>query len=306
MASAEPPVVQAAGLTKTYGATRALDGVDVSVPAEGGVTCVLGPNGAGKTTLISCALGLAKPTGGDLSVFGKKPGAMAARRRLGVMLQDAELPDLLTPREHIGVFATYYRNPLPVEEAIALAGLEGFADKRVGKLSGGQKRRTQFACALVGRPDAVFLDEPTTGLDVDARRALWAAVRGLVDRGVAVVLTTHYLEEAQSLADRIVVMNEGRIVADAPTPDVVGLVGGSLIQCVTRVNAAAASALPGVRSAEASGRYVRLLTGDAVATLQALFAADPDVADLSVRPPSLEEAFEALTGDRPAGEGDPA
>ncbi|MEM9234096.1 MAG: ABC transporter ATP-binding protein, partial [Pseudomonadota bacterium] len=193
-------VISAEGVVRSYGTKRALDGVDLSFAAGGGITAILGPNGAGKTTFVHCALGLVKPSRGRLSILGGRPGSLANRRRIGAMLQDANLPDLLTPREHITLFASYYENPIDREELIALCDLGGFADKLYKKLSGGQKRRVQFALSLVGQPDLIFLDEPTTGLDIDARRILWSTIRQLTDTGTSVILTTHYLEEADALA----------------------------------------------------------------------------------------------------------
>jgi ABC-2 type transport system ATP-binding protein len=290
----ETPVIEARGLTRTFGRSRALDRLDLTVRGPG-VLALLGPNGAGKTTFVNAALGLVRPGAGTLSVLGGAPGVRAARLRTGVMMQDAELPDLLTAREQIALFASYYPNPAGVEETLALAGLEAFADKRYAKLSGGQKRRVQFALALVGRPDLVFLDEPTTGLDTEARRGLWAIVRQAAAGGARVVLTTHYLEEADALADEVAVMKDGRIIAEGGAAQLREQVGGALIRCRTTLDQTRLSTLPGVRRARISGRYAELVAADAVVTLKALLAADPDLSDLTVRQPTLEEAFDALT-----------
>ncbi|XBQ17048.1 MAG: ABC transporter ATP-binding protein [Oceanicaulis sp.] len=289
------PVISARGLSRAFGRTRALDGFDLEV-AGPGVLALLGPNGAGKTTFVNAALGLVRPASGALEILGGAPGDPRVRARTGVMMQDAELPDLLTAREQIALFASYYPNPRGVDETIALAGIEPFATKRYGKLSGGQKRRVQFALALVGRPDLIFLDEPTTGLDTEARRGLWAIVRAAAEDGARVVLTTHYLEEADALADDVAVMSRGRVIARGSASDLREQVGGALIRCRTRLDEPALAALPAVRRARASGRYAELASADAVRTLKALFAEDPEVADLSVRQPTLEEAFDTLTG----------
>ncbi|MGF1463356.1 MAG: ATP-binding cassette domain-containing protein [Maricaulaceae bacterium] len=299
--TAAPPLA-VRGVRKRYGPVDALAGVDLALE-PGRVTAVLGANGAGKTTLIRCALGLTRPSFGELTLFGGAPGSSGVKWRLGVMLQDADLPDLLTPREHLTLFASYYPDPEPVDAVIARLGLQDFADRRYGKLSGGQKRRTQFALALIGRPELVFLDEPTTGLDADARRGLWAAVRDLAQSGKTVVLTTHYLEEADSLADRIVVLDQGRVVADGPTDAIRTQLGGSVIRCVTRVAPDAVAALAGVTGVFEAGRFLEIRSANPAETLAALLAQDPMLTDLTVAKPSLEDAFRLLTqhpeGDTP-------
>ena len=296
MAGLSPPMIEADGLVRRYGRTTALDGLSLTV-SGGGVLALLGPNGAGKTSFVSACLGLTRPSAGRLRVLGERPGSRAARRQIGAMLQEAELADLLTAREQIGLFASYYPDPRRVGDVIALCGLDGFADARYGRLSGGQKRRVQFALALVGRPRLIFLDEPTTGLDAEARRGLWAIVRQAAAEGAQIVLTTHYLEEADALADRVAVMHHGRLIADAAASALRARVGGSLIRCVTMVEDKALAALPAVRSVRRSGRYAEIASADAVATLQALFALDPSVSELAVRQPGPEDAFDILTRD---------
>ena len=295
--STTPPFVAANALSKSFGRTQVLSEFDLRVDGPG-VVALLGPNGAGKTTFINAALGLIRPSGGTLSIMGARPGSAQARARTGVMMQDAELPDLLTAREQITLFASYYPRPRGVEETISMAGLTNFCDARYAKLSGGQKRRVQFALALVGRPDLIFLDEPTTGLDAEARRGLWAIVRQAAAEGARVVLTTHYLEEADALADDVVVMKAGHVIARGAPADLRDQVGGALIRCRTSLDEAALAALPSVRRATQSGRYAEIAAADAVAALKALFDADPDIADLIVRQPTLEDAFEALTAER--------
>jgi ABC-2 type transport system ATP-binding protein len=289
-------IIEAEGLVRRYGRKVALDGVDLAFRRGEGVTAILGANGAGKTTFVHCALGLVRPSRGRLTVFGGRPGTLANRRRIGAMLQDTDLPGGLTAREHIELFAAYYPDPVPTAELLELCEITPFAGRRYAKLSGGQKRRVQFALAIVGRPELIFLDEPTTGLDIDARRILWTTIRRLTEGGTAVVLTTHYLEEADALADRIVVFGDGHVLADAPTAEIRNRVGGALIRCVTRLDPPALARLPQVVRAEMSGRYVEILTADAPTTLRALLAADDEVADLTVTKPALEDAFRALTG----------
>lgn len=300
--STAAPAVRASKLARTYGDKDALAGIDLEL-SRPGVTAILGPNGAGKTTFVHCALGLTNASSGDIQVFGKAPGSMENRRRTGVMLQDADLPDLLTAREHVTLFASYYPAPLPTDEILALCDITGFADKRYKKLSGGQKRRVQFALSIVGQPDLIFLDEPTTGLDIDARRILWDIVRSLADSGKVIVLTTHYLDEADALADRIIVLNAGNVIADGPTSTIREAVGGALIRCATSVPDSQLQQLPGVTQVRRAGRFADLLSQDATRTLKALLDIDTNVSELTVRKPNLEEAFLELTatptGDSP-------
>lgn len=286
-------VIEATGLTKTYGRTTALDGLDITIDGAG-VMALLGPNGAGKTSFVNAALGLIAPSKGTLRVFANRPGARAVRQRIGVMMQDADLPDRLTPRELIGLFASYYPTPQPVDTIIKRCDLNTFATARYGRLSGGQKRRVQFALALIGNPDLIFLDEPTTGLDAEARRGLWTLVREAADGGARVILTTHYLEEADALADRVAIINGGRIIADDSAAKMRARVGGSVIRCATQLELTQLERLPEVRQARRSGRFAELIATGAVAPLKALFEMDETVSDLTVRTPSLEEAFDAL------------
>ncbi len=285
--------ISATGLTKTFGKTIALNSVNLVVP-KGDITAILGENGAGKTTLIHVCLGLTKPTSGQISMFGHSPGAHPARLRTGVMLQDADLPDLLTPREHITLFASYYQDPLNLPDVIDMCKLAKFADKKYKTLSGGQKRRVQFALAIIGNPDLVFLDEPTTGLDTQTRRMLWGVVRELAKDGRTVILTTHYLEEADALADRIVVMHGGNIIADAPTPQIRAVAGGAVITCTTVLTVAALKSLPDVKSVRKTGRFVQINTQNQTTTMKSLLAADPQVSELVIKKPSLEEAFDRI------------
>src|SRR5580698_398626 len=206
-------VARLSGAIKRYGTLTALDGVDL-VLHRGELLAVLGPNGAGKSTSISLLLGLIRPDGGRAELFGLDPQQIDARRRIGVMLQSAMLPLTLRVGELLKLVASYYPNPRSLEESAALAGIGDLLKRPYGKLSGGQQRRVQFALALCGRPELVFLDEPTVGMDIDARQKLWAAMRALVAEGCSVVLTTHYLEEAEALAQRVVVMGKGRVLSE--------------------------------------------------------------------------------------------
>lgn len=288
-----PAPLQTDGLRKSYGAVTALN--DISLRIEPGVTAILGQNGAGKTTLIKCALGLENPNQGTVSIFGSSPRNRAAREHIGVMLQDTELPDLLTGRELLTLFASYYTTPMTSEAVIALAQIGSFVDTRYRKLSGGQKRRVQFALAIVGNPDLVFLDEPTTGLDTDARKVLWDVVRDFVKAGRSIVLTTHYLEEADALADRILVLANGAIIADGSADDIRKTATGALIRCQTQLDLSEIEALPACTGAGLAGRFTEIRTRDTLLTLRALLAKDGHLVDLTISKPRLEDIFEALT-----------
>lgn len=207
------------GVTKNYGAQRALDSVNLNV-RTGELLALLGPNGAGKTTAVKLMLGLLKPDAGTVRVFGQDPRTAEHRQRTGVMMQVAQVPETLRVREHIDLFSSYYPHPLPMAEIMGAAGLRGIENRFFGELSGGQKQRVLFALAICGDPDLLILDEPTVGLDVQARRALWEQIRALLARGKSILLTTHYLEEADALANRVVVINNGRVIANGTPAEV--------------------------------------------------------------------------------------
>jgi len=213
------------GVTKNYGLHCALSSIDLQLKS-GEVLALLGPNGAGKTTAVKLLLGLLKPSVGAVNVFGSDPADSKARARMGAMLQSASVPDTLRVKEHIDLFSSYYPRPLPLPQIIARAGLQRLENRFYCDLSGGEQRRLLFALALCGNPDLLFLDEPTTGLDIESRRGMWAQIRALRDAGKTVLLTTHYLEEADQLADRIVVLKHGKIAADG-TPAEIKQLGNS-------------------------------------------------------------------------------
>jgi len=290
------------GVRKRYGETVALAGLDLEV-RPGELLAVLGPNGAGKTTAIALMLGLQRPDAGEVELFGRSPLDLAARRGVGVMMQEVMLPDALKVRELVAMTQAYYPDPLTLAETIALAGIEKIAQRPYIKLSGGQKRQAQFALAICGRPRLLFLDEPTTGLDVTARETMWAALRGIVARGTSIVLTTHYIEEAQALADRVVVMAKGRQVATGTVAEMRALVARKRVDCVTALSAAAIAAWPEVTSAIAGeNRQIAITTPDAEAVVRRLLAADPGLSELEVRRAGLSEAFAELTQEPAAME----
>ena len=233
------------GVSKSYGEVKALRNVDFSVRA-GELVALLGPNGAGKTTAVKLLLGLQIPTTGTVTVFGGNPVHPQVRMRTGAMLQIGKVPETLRVREHISLFSSYYRKPLPLAESLAIAGLESIKDRKFGELSGGQKQRVLFALAICGDPDILFLDEPTVGMDVEARRGLWEQIRNLVGRGKTVLLTTHYLQEADSLADRVVVINQGAIIAEGTPAEIKAKTGGRRIRCISRLDLNTVRRFPGV------------------------------------------------------------
>jgi ABC-2 type transport system ATP-binding protein len=212
-------VARLSAVTKQYGAVQALRGVDLEI-GRGELVALVGPNGAGKTTAVRILLGLAAPTTGEAEVFGCRPASREARLRRGALLQVAKVPETLRVREHVELFSSYYRNPLPLAETIQTAGLKGLENRLFGDLSGGQKQRVLFALAICGAPELLFLDEPTVGLDVEARRALWSRIRAFLGAGGSVLLTTHYLEEAEALANRVAVIVAGRIVAEGTPAEI--------------------------------------------------------------------------------------
>ena len=228
------------GVSKNYEKVRALIGVDFSVRA-GEVVALLGPNGAGKTTALKLLLGLLPPNVGKVRVFGGDPTNPSNRMRTGAMLQVGRVPETLRVREHIDLFSSYYCNPMSLAEVLAVSGLEKLVDRKFGDLSGGQRQRLMFALAICGDPDLLFLDEPTVGLDVTSRRTLWDEIRELVRGGKTVLLTTHYLQEADTLADRIAVINQGEIVAVGTSTEIKAQTSGKRIRCITALSAATCS-----------------------------------------------------------------
>ncbi|WP_436763289.1 ABC transporter ATP-binding protein [Streptosporangium sp. V21-05] len=292
-------------VTKRFGAVRAVDGLSLDIPA-GQTVALLGPNGAGKSTTIGLLLGLLAPGSGTVRVFGDSPENAVRSGRLAAMPQEGGLVPRTTVRELVGFVSGTYRSPLPLDEVMATAGLEGLADRRMERLSGGQAQRVRFALALAGDPDLILLDEPTAALDVRARREFWESMRAFAARGKTILFSTHYLEEADEYADRVVVIDRGRIAADGTSREIKRLVALSTVSVTatgdvtgdaTRVatgDTASLERLPGVVSAEIRGGRAHLRTRDADATVVALAAAGA-VRDLEVVPAALEDAFIALT-----------
>src|ERR1700761_1951895 len=214
-------------VTKRYSnGVIALDRVSLEL-RSGDIIALLGPNGAGKSTAVKLMMGLTAPTSGSVGIFGADPRDPHTRLRTGVMLQVGRAPEMLRVREHINIFRGYYPNPMPYADLVKAAALEGIEDRFFGQLSGGQKQRVLFAIALAGDPDLIFLDEPTVGLDIESRRTMWAEIRALAARGKTVLLTTHYLEEADALAHRIIVINKGKVICEGTPAEVKSMGSGS-------------------------------------------------------------------------------
>jgi ABC-2 type transport system ATP-binding protein len=285
------------GVSKNYGAVQALKNFSLDVRA-GELTAVLGPNGAGKTTAIKLLLGLARPTSGRVSVFGGDPTAIETHLRVGAMLQVGRVPESLRVREHIDLFSSYYVRPLPMKQTLAIAGIENLQDRKFGALSGGQKQRVLFALAVCGNPDLLFLDEPTVGLDVEARHLLWEEIRQLLALGKTVVLTTHYLEEADALADRIVVINKGCMIAEGTPAEIKARTAGKKIRCITRLSAGAVRGLRNVVDVQEDRGAMVIHTSRPEDVLRELLSRDLDISGIEVVGAGLEDAFLALTQEK--------
>jgi ABC-2 type transport system ATP-binding protein len=288
------PIATLDNITKRYGSTTALDNLSLAL-RPGEVVALLGPNGAGKSTAVRLMLGLASPTSGNVRIFGSDPRSNVTRTRVGAMLQVARVVEALKVREHIDLFCSYYPRPLPFAEIVRIAQLEGIEDRMFGKLSGGQKQRVLFALALCGDPDLIFLDEPTVGLDIEARRGLWQQIRILAARGKTVLLTTHYLEEADALAHRIVVINKGRIVSEGTPNEIKRMSGGRQIRCQTTLTTDFILTLPAVTSVIENAGITTVTTQHAEQVIREMLLADPTLSGLEIASPALEDAFLALT-----------
>jgi ABC-2 type transport system ATP-binding protein len=297
----QPPcIVTARKLKKSYGAVAALHNVDLEIRA-GELVALLGPNGAGKTTLVRLLLGLVRPDSGSVAVFGADPWSGQMQMRLGAMLQVGRVPETLRVREHIDLFSSYYPKALPLTEVLEIAGLKELAYRPYGELSGGQKQRVLFALAICGDPDLLFLDEPTVGLDVEARRLMWTQIRSLIARGKTVLLTTHYLNEADALADRILVLNRGVIVAAGTPAEIKLRAMGKRIRCTSRLTLEDIRQVSGVLAITSDRNAFELQVQGAEAVVRELLQRDPWLADLEVTNAGLEEAFLALTQNNNSG-----
>jgi ABC-2 type transport system ATP-binding protein len=300
---ADPPTtgIRLNALVKSFkspsGPVRAVRGVDISI-APGETVALLGPNGAGKSTTIDMLLGLLAPDAGNVTLFGMSPAEAIKAGAVGAMLQVGGVIQYLSVRELITMVASLYPNPLDVDEVIELTGIADLAQRKTTKLSGGQTQRLRFAIGLVSNPDLLVLDEPTAAMDVEGRRDFWTTMRQFTARGKTVVFATHYLEEADAYADRIILMAHGRIVADGPATEIKGTVGLRTIRAtLLGPDLAALAALPGVTNVDTRGESVVMNCSDSDLALRAFLPAYPGARDIEVTGAGLEEAFLQLTSD---------
>ena len=287
-------IAELSDVYKRYGDTVALDGVDLQIP-RGKLLAILGPNGAGKTTAISLLLGLKKPDAGKVTILNKSPLLLEARRQVGVMMQEVTLAPEQRVQDLIDLTASYYPDPLRIKEVMELTNTASLAKRPYGKMSGGQKRQVQFAMALVGRPKLLFLDEPTVGMDIQAREMMWSIMRQLVKGGTSIVLTTHYLEEAEELADQVAVLAGGKIVTQGSVDDVRTLVTRKQIYCLTKLSEDNIKNWPGVQSVCKDRQRINITVIEAEAIVRRLMEEDKDLQELEVSRPGLAEAFTEIT-----------
>jgi ABC-2 type transport system ATP-binding protein len=292
------PAIELQSVSKFFGTVQALQEVSFIIP-QGQVMALLGPNGAGKTTAISLMLGLRRPTHGQARLLGRDPRDRQTRSRCGIMLQESGVPLNLTVNETITLFRSYYPHPLPIGQILEMAGLKKKAAARVGTLSGGQRQRLYFALAICGNPDVLFLDEPTAGLDVEARHHFWEQIRVFVQQGKTILLTTHYLEEADALAERIIVIDHGQVRADASPAALKAQVSSNRVSFDVSepLRPEFFAQLP-VRQLELGDRHVSLLTPKLDTVLHAVFTQPVEITNVAITGASLEEAFFHLTQDQ--------
>jgi ABC-2 type transport system ATP-binding protein len=284
-------------IRKRYGKLAALDGFDLTVN-RGELLALLGPNGAGKSTAISILLGLQTSDEGKAELFGHAPQQIDGRRRIGVMMQEVALPGVMKSRELLEQVASYYPFPYDVATVLKRLSLESLAERPYAKLSGGQKRQVQFGLAIVGRPELLFLDEPTVGMDVQAREALWKVIRELLHEGCSIVLTTHYLEEAEALADRVAVMARGKLITTGTVEEIRAHVSRKQVSFVSKLSVDAIRAWPEVMSAALERDRLQISTRNAEGLLARLLREDPAFADIEVKRAGLAEAFTELTNEK--------
>ena len=300
VSAASTAAIDATGLMQSFGTVQAVRGVDLRV-RQGEIVAFLGPNGAGKTTTIDMLLGLTSPDAGSVQIFGESPRAAISHGLVSAVLQTGGLLKDITVRDTLRLTASFFSEPRPIDDVLQRAGISEIADRRVGACSGGQQQRLRFAMALLSDPGLLILDEPTTGMDVEGRRAFWSAIRADAARGRTVLFATHYLDEADEYADRIVLMARGRIVADGSTAEIKNLVSGRVVHAtLPGADLASLAALPAVENVTAQGERVAIHTSDSDAVTRHLLTATP-AHDIEITAQSLETVFLALTGEDQEG-----
>jgi len=288
--------IAAAGLVESFGKVHAVRGVDLTVRA-GEIVAFLGPNGAGKTTTIDMLLGLSQPDSGSVEVFGRTPRAAIAHGLVSAVLQTGGLLKDLTVRETLRLTASLFADTRPIDEVLQRAGISAIADRKVAVCSGGQQQRLRFAMALLSDPGLLILDEPTTGMDVEGRRSFWSSIRADAARGRTVLFATHYLDEADEYADRIILMSQGRVVADGTTSEIKNLVSGRVVHAtLPGADQVALAALPDVESVQAQGDRIAIHTKDSDAVARHLLT-QTTARDVEITPQNLESVFLALTSE---------
>ncbi len=297
------PAVQLRDLAKSFGSIRAVNGINLAI-APGEVVALLGPNGAGKSTTIDLALGLSRPDSGSAALFGANPREAIVNGRVGAMLQGGALLPTMTVAQSVALVASVHKHPLSVDEALTRAKCTEIAKQRVSKLSGGQMQRARFAVAVVSNPDLLILDEPTAAMDVEARRVFWRSMRDFTSRGRTVIFATHYLDEADSYADRVVMLSAGRIVADGTPAEVKAVTAGRRIRATIDHAADVGreiERMAGVRSVELHGDALSIMSSDSDATLRQLLSTYADLRNIEVTANTLDDAFLALTAQGTEG-----
>jgi ABC-2 type transport system ATP-binding protein len=287
------PALAVSGLTVRYGDVLAVDALDLVIPS-GQTVALLGPNGAGKSTIVNAVLGLLRPVAGAVQILGRDPEDAVRAGCVGAMLQHGGLPSEARVGEVLSLVRRSYPECWPMEDLVATAGIEGLLGRDVGALSGGQRQRVLLALALAGAPPLLLLDEPTSAMDVEGRRAFWTTMRGLAGRGHTVVFATHHLDEADAVADRVIVVGGGRVIADGTSAEIKAGTSGRTISFAAPPDRVL-DGLPAVTAVSRQGSIVTLATGDAEATLRALLADGGRLPDLEVRGASLEDAVLSLT-----------
>ncbi|MFT4938110.1 MAG: ABC-2 type transport system ATP-binding protein [Paraglaciecola sp.] len=285
------------GVSKSYSGSLALNNISFDIK-RGEVLALLGANGAGKTTLINVMLGRLAIHAGVVKLFASEPGAIAVKRNTGAMLQVANFPETLKIKEHIKLFQSYYPSPMDYQQVLAYSGLEGMQNRYSRKLSGGEKQRLLFALSICGNPKLLFLDEPSAGMDLGSRQRLWQAIGDLKNAGASIVLTTHYMQEAEHLADRILVLNQGQIVKQGSSEEIKASVDHKIIRFISKLSTETLVDLPDVVNVKRSGKYSIVQSRHPVTTLHALFKLTLDIEDLSLAGAALEDAIIQLNGSQ--------
>nr|WP_136250944.1 ABC transporter ATP-binding protein [Ningiella ruwaisensis] len=288
-------LIETRQLSKSFEGEQAVNKVDLSIRA-GEIVALLGANGAGKTTLINMLLGRLKPDSGSIEVAGFAPGTYQAKQLIGAILQSTKLPDNLTVAEQIRLFLSYYANPYDYDELVDIAKLSTILNKRFKQLSGGQKQRVFFALAICGQPKVAFLDEPTVGLDAESRREFWACIRRLAANGTSVLLTTHYMAEAEALADRVYLLKHGEMIHEGSPDSLVNALGAKTIRFKSATSISHFEKMTAILSADMIDGYIQLSSANVVQSLREILNVS-DINELTVYQKTLEDAFLALTGE---------